>query len=73
MLPHPFRPKKSTPSHGTTRVVRDDDPCLNSTCVESILPLIPERGGSNSNSGSSGSAASTSSGNKGSQGTQVCK
>lgn len=25
------------------RVPRDDDPCLNSASVESILPLIPER------------------------------
>ncbi len=67
------------------RVPRDDDPCLNSASVESILPLIPDRGGaggaSGSAAGSSGTEAAAAaaavpvsgrgSGGAGSQGTQV--
>lgn len=76
------RPKKTGPSplSSSRTTIRHDDPCLNSTIAESLLPLIPERMGGNSHPGSAGGGASgggASSGTgggggaKGSQGTQV--
>ncbi|TRY79469.1 hypothetical protein TCAL_08923 [Tigriopus californicus] len=72
------RPKKST-TNGShvplAKVAREDDPCLNSVNVESILPLLPDRGASSHHSssgpGSNGSTSSTAF--KGSQGTQVIR
>ena len=39
------RPRKPPPVFSRTRLLQDEDPCLVSTMTESILPLIPERGG----------------------------
>nr|CAD7198349.1 unnamed protein product [Timema douglasi] len=46
------RPKKP-PSTIVARMLRDEDPCLVSTMTESILPLIPDRGGSGLTTGTS--------------------
>jgi hypothetical protein len=65
------RPKKTVPTLQTNRIIRDDDPCLDSIATESILPLIPERI-SNPAGAASASQSSGNAGLKGSQGTQVC-
>nr|CAD7428689.1 unnamed protein product [Timema monikensis] len=44
---------KKPPSTIVTRMLRDEDPCLVSTMTESILPLIPDRGGSGLTAGTS--------------------
>ncbi len=77
-----LRPKKTAAAMASVfRVPRDEDPCLNSASVDSILPLIPDRnpsggGGSGSGGGppppsTSSSVAASSSGNA--AGTQVIK
>lgn len=70
------RPKKSSTTGSLvsiSKASRDDDPCLNSVNVESLLPLLPDRGSGShpsvSGTGSNGSNSSTAF--KGSQGTQV--
>jgi hypothetical protein len=66
-----FRPKKTTTCLPSTRVVRDDDPCLDSLATESILPLIPERMVNPSGMATTTNGQGTSTNSKGSQGTQV--
>lgn len=72
------RPKKSSTTGSLvsiSKASRDDDPCLNSVNVESLLPLLPDRGSGShpsvSGTGSNGSNSSTAF--KGSQGTQVIR